>query len=141
MLKKVFSFAFIIVFAVAALSALKFANGSSPLYAFSDVLEVYTLPGSFRGGITVNKSEYPFVKNRTGESCVIKTGEEDAFRIAEKLRGEILFTERTENGVSYYGYSAAVKYREVLRGKEINFQIFIGDGAVKAGIPLIYGGF
>lgn len=142
MAKRLFKFIFIMALAAATVAAVKFSNDASPLFFYADSLEVYTLNGSFRQGVDAVREEYPFIRNKTGESCTIaKHCSDTPSEIAGKLSGEILFAERTEAGVSYYGFSDKIRYKVTLGGKAVNFQIFEGVTEVKIGLPVIFGGY
>lgn len=142
MFKKIFRFTLLSIAAAATFSFLKFANGNSPLFCFADEIEIYFYDGSFCEGVSASFSEYPFIKGITGESCVISCDDEKKpSDIAKKLGGKILFSESTEEGVSYYGYSDKVKYKKRINGKVVNFQIFCCESRMKIGLPLIFGSF
>ena len=91
--------------------------------------------------VEVQKHEFPFVKNVTGESCKIAVEKFCLVEFFEDFNGEILFIEQTEEGVSYYGYSPLIKYRKQLRGEIINLHVFISKEQVTVGSPIIYGSF
>jgi len=141
MFKRFLCFTLICVLGAAAFSALKFFNSYSPLFRYADTLEVYSRKGSFGAGTAADITEYAFINCKTGESCVLKDENKSPSDVAKELGGKILFTEETEAGVSYYGYSRKIKYKEIINGKVVNFQIFKGENRVKIGLPIIYGGF
>lgn len=142
MLKRIIASALAFTAAVVFAATYKFTATNSPLYAFSDKVEVFALDGSFGNGVFVTEREYPFVKNAAGESCAL-TGNAcvGAAEIFEALGGKILFTERTEYGASYYGYSPKVKYKTSLYGKRVNVHVFEGNDTTKIGLPIIYGSY
>ncbi len=142
MFKRIISFTVLSIAAAATFSFLKFANRTSPLFGFAEEIEIYFYDGSFCEGVNAIASEYPFIKGITGESCVISCGNEKKPKdIAKELGGKILFSESTEEGVSYYGYSDNVKYKKRVNGKVVNFQIFCCESRMKVGLPLIFGSF
>lgn len=142
MLKRVFRFTVLVVAAAASFSFLKFANDTSPLFNFSEGIEIYFYDGSFGKGINASFSEYPFIKGKTGESCVLSYDNgKKPVDVANVLGGKILFSENTEEGVSYYGFSNKVKYKKTVNGTAVNFQIFCGESQMKIGLPLIFGSF
>lgn len=142
MLKKIIAGALTFIMIATFAVVYKFTATKSPLFAFSDYVEVYALCGSFGKGRTVNSLEYSFVKNAAGESCaLIKNDDLCAEEIVKSLGGEILFTEQTEYGVSYYAYSPKVKYKTRLYGKTVNVHVFNNADGVKIGLPIIYGSY
>lgn len=142
MFKKILSFTFVFAFCAAALFALKIENSRSPLFAYADRIEVYGADGSFCGGIVVTEREYPFVKFRAGESCTaVYIGDKSAEEIFAELGGKILFSETTEAGVSYYGYSEKIRYRKKIGENVVNLHVFKGKDDLKIGTPLIYGSY
>lgn len=142
MLKKTIAGVLVFIMIATFTAVYKFTATKSPLFAFSDYVEVYALCGSFGKGTTVSSREYPFVKNAAGESCsLIKHDDFCAEEIVKSLGGEILFTEQTEYGVSYYAYSSKVKYKTRLYGKPVNVHVFENGDGVKIGLPIIYGSY
>ena len=141
MFKRFLCFTLICVLGAAVFSALKFFNSYSPLFRYADTLEVYGRKGSFGAGAAADITEYAFINCKTGESCVLKNENKTPSDVAKELGGKILFAEETEAGVSYYGYSRKIKYKEIINGKVVNFQIFKSENRVKIGLPIIYGGF
>lgn len=142
MFKKFLCFGLICVLGAASICALKAFNSYSPLFRYADTVEVYRQKGSFGKGMVADEAEYVLINYKSGESCVISgVKKKSPHKIAKELGGKILFAEETETGVSYYGYSRKIRYREIIKGEAINFHIFVGKDFVKIGLPIIYGGF
>lgn len=115
---------------------------SKPIFKdYANNYEIYVeSPSSNAKIISTTKNEYPFIKNKFGESCKIK----NPFclqNFLEDMKAEIVFTEQTEEGISYYAYSNAIRYKREVCKKTINLQIFIGQSGVTVGSPIIYGSF
>lgn len=115
-------------------------NSKSVFADMSDDVIVYE--GSFSSLASFKKTddyEYALTTCRTGESCTIKTGDEKA--VLSAFEAKIVFTETTDDGISYYAYSDKLKYYKTINGERVNLHIHVSGDCVKAGTPLIYGGF
>ena len=86
------------------------------------------------------KKEYVLSFLRTGESVTIYENF-SAQELLATLGAKEIFTEQTEFGVSVYAYSKQLPYRKIINGEIVNVQIFIGDGKVVVGSPIIFGSF
>lgn len=92
-----------------------------------------------------NVKESLFIKGETVIFTRKSDGEiaEEIEKILRMYGAEIRFEERTEKSVSYYCYSSAIGgYRaEVLQGEKINLHLVRGEGVLRVGSPLVYGGY
>jgi len=116
---------------------------SKPTFSkFSDTYELY-LYDSSSNAVIVNATKKSFFdfKRVKGESFKTKS---EGFSVEEfflSMDAQLLFTERTAEGVSYYGYGKNIKYRERIKGCEVNLHVFVGKEEVTVGAPIIYGSF
>lgn len=121
------------------------SENTTKLFAFAESVKVYQDNGSYYQKVKeADIVSYMFISGKTGESCEIEKGY-TLTEIMEILEFEMKIEERTEYGVSYYGYSKHNKYRKEIKGELINTQIYIGSKesgeAIKVGFPIIYGGY
>lgn len=138
MLKKI-----CVAFSVMICATLIFAANFVPVFAnYADGYEIYLNDGSSLSEIvSIGKKDYFFIKNVKGESCKIDKEGFDVEEFFQEFDAVILFTETTDCGVSYYGYSPRVRYREMIKGYTVNLHVCISETQVTAGAPLIYGSF
>lgn len=117
-------------------------SNAKPIFgAYTNSFEIYLFnPSSNAKILTVSKNEYPFIHNKVGESCKI-SGEFSLCEFLTDLSAAIIFTEKTDAGISYYAFSEKVPYKREICGQIINLQIFIAENSVTVGAPIIYGSF
>lgn len=141
MSRKIFTY-FLVFISVSVCFLGAFAASRAPLFAeFSDTFELYLKKGSFDSYITtVGIEDYRLSGDVEGEGCTVKEGI-TAEEIMRAFSATVVFGEETEDGISYYCYSENIRYRENLKGKEVNLQIFESSRGIKIGAPLIYGSF
>ena len=134
----------IIFLCVISLTICWWVNGK-PIFSNlvgAERLEIYQRSNSSRAQIdTVNQLEYKIATNRYGEACVISIQDFKLKEIFDVLHAKLVFTETTNYGVSYYGFSPNIKYSKNLNGKKINVQVFVGESQVKIASPMIYGSY
>lgn len=137
MLKKV-----LLLFCVGIITLYVVSIYQTPLfYKYSDSFTVYVGSNSSNADIlNTNKSSFMFIKDKRGESCKIN-GSFDLQSFLSEFDAQLVFTEQTEQGVSYYAYSNKVKYKQQIKSKPINLHVFIGKSGVTVGSPIIYGSF
>lgn len=130
-----------VVFAAAFCFLSFYAINARPLFStYSDSFEIYYEKASSGRGIErVSRAEFFKAGNIKGESCTVENG--CAAQIIKDLGAELLFTEQTEEGVSYYCFWERSPYGEILRGKKVNLHVFEGKTQTKIGSPIIYGSF
>lgn len=83
-----------------------------------------------------------------GETVIFKTenkaeGEAAARRIISFYGAEVKITESVSGGVSYYCYSKKIGSAQckTIGKEEINLHVFVSESEVRAGVPLIFGGY
>ncbi len=115
---------------------------SKPVFKdFSDKFEVYSSTSSGKI-LTVTKENFCFVPIKSGESFGGYIEDFDFNSFIKTFDLNILFTESTEEGISYYAYSDKMKNSVFFKGKTVNVQVFFGKNErFKVGTPLIYGSF
>ncbi len=112
----------------------------SPIFrAYANEYEIYLSSGSFGDNI-VHTDEKGFnkISKIKGESCRVTVSYE---KVLKDFSATHLFTEKTEDGESYYAYSPKLPYKVVLRGKTVNVQYFAGNTERVLGTPMIFGSF
>ena len=108
---------------------------------YSKNYEVYLDTSSSNARIiSATKTIYPLIYNKVGESCKI-IGSFSLDEFLTKMNAELIFTEDTDEGVSYYAYSKQIRYKRMVCDKVVNLQVFIGKSGVTVGSPIIYGSF
>ena len=87
----------------------------------------------------------PFIR---GETVIFSTrNREKSKQAAQKIvsfyDAEINFTESVCGGVSYYCYSKKIgsSHSTIIGDQAVNLHVFVGDNEVRAGVPLIFGGY
>ncbi len=78
------------------------------------------------------------LKNVCGEAVVYKSFDLDGF--LKKVRGRVVFTEELSDSVNYY-CTADLPYSVTVNGHRINLHICVRADSVKAGSPIIFGGY
>ncbi|MBQ8426337.1 MAG: hypothetical protein IJX16_01080 [Clostridia bacterium] len=117
-------------------------SNEKPLFNnYSDSFEVYTESASSNAVIVnATRYSYPLISAKVGESCKI-VGQFDLTTFLEEMGASMVFTEQTEQGVSYYAYSRRIRYNAFINGSDVNLHVFIGKSGVTVGSPLIFGSF
>ena len=117
-------------------------NSKSPLFAsYNDKFEVYVgKSASISHAQLVGEKEFPLINGVIGESCEINSACSYE-KVFEDFSAELIFIEETEDGVSYYGFSPKIKYREEVNGRKVNLHVHVERGRMKVGSPIIYGSF
>ncbi len=119
-----------------------YVNRTPVFGKFASELELYIgAPDSTAQIITVNAEKVPFISSVYGEAFTTSREEFNLNQFLDEFRAEMVFTESIEQGVSYYAYSSNIKYGQLINGKRVNLQVFIGDSTVKVGSPIICGSF
>ncbi len=60
--------------------------------------------------------------------------------LMQKFGAELLFTEEAAGVVNYYLHSSKLPKGIMLKGREVNLHIAVGEGRTVAGTPVIFGG-
>ena len=89
--------------------------------------------------VDVSKRQYAFYDEIRGESCIID--EMDAEKFFDEFGAKILFTEQTEQQISYYGYCPKIKRSVIICGKRVNVHLSLSKNRAVVGSPIIYGSF
>lgn len=77
----------------------------------------------------------------TGESVICARGE-TAEEVMEKYKARKLFTETVCGITNYYCYTELLPYETTLCGEKVSLHVAVNEeGVVKAGSPLIFGGY
>ena len=127
--------------AVVFMLFISIANEKPIFSSYASNYEIYTQSASSNARITnADKTLYPFITAKVGESCKVK-GEFDIHKFLADMNAEIVFIEPTDEGTSYYAYSSNIRYLKRISGKRVNLQIFIGKTSVTVGSPIIFGSF
>ncbi len=117
-------------------------NSKTPVFQnYSDTFELYIGSASSNSKIiTVKKQDFPFVGNIRGESVVLKK-DISVIDILSSFNAQLVFSESTAEGVSFYAYSKNIKYTQNINDKKVNLHVFVANEYIKIGSPLIYGSF
>ncbi len=129
------SFSFIFILTFYAFTNTPVLQGLSSSYEFS-----ISQGGSSSQIISVLEGEIDPLVKIYGESCSLDSDTSVA-EIFERFSAKEVFSEQTEHGVSYYGYSNGIRYSENLGGRVVNIHVFKSSEVVKVGVPIIYGGY
>ncbi len=78
------------------------------------------------------------LKNVCGEAVIYKSFDLDGF--LKQVRGRVVFTEELSDSVNYY-CTADLPYSVTVNGHRINLHICVRADSVKAGSPIIFGGY
>lgn len=103
--------------------------------------EVYQTPySSNQVAFVSNRLDYLLTLKKYGESCTLKKGvcAENVFSF---FNASVIFTENSENGVSYYGYTDNIKYFTYINGRRVNLHVYEQKEYAKVGSPIIFGSF
>lgn len=135
MFKKIFCFTAALIALAAAwtVNSVKFAEGKA--------FELYCESSSSSAKICAADACYASELLRTGEKITLSLGEEELRELIKSLGVKEVFTEKTEFGTSYYGYSDKLKYRKTIKKKVVNFHAFKGKTEIVVGTPIIFGGY
>ena len=110
-------------------------NGLSTQYEFS-----ISNGGSSSNIVRVLKGELSPLTKLYGESCTLEKGT-SVKELFNKFNASLLFSEKTEKGISYYGYSPTIRYFQVVNGQKVNLHVYQSCEYVKVGVPIIFGGY
>ncbi len=136
MFKKICSLIFVGIICL----SVTFINNRPIFLDKSDSLEVY-LSNSSSGEIIRLYDKKCGAICVKGESYRVDKGKFSLESFIDEFNGEIIFQEKIDEGISYYGYSSEIKYRKIMNGRAVNFHVFIGENSVTVGAPIIYGSF
>lgn len=137
MIKKIF----IVVLSVVCTLFVGAVNGEPVFKEYSDRFEVYTVGGSAGKIASVGGTDFFLCRRVKGESFKCAA---EFFSVEEFLNdfaAQIMFTEETKEGTSYYAFSESIKYSKTFNDKRINLHVFVGSEQVTVGSPVIYGSF
>jgi hypothetical protein len=133
---------FVALCTLAVAFVLFYLNAKPVLSGWGDKFEVYVLEnGSNAQIISLSEQEFLFCRDVTGESVELLGDSTTAKRILDLFGAKIMWVERLEHGISYYGYSDKIRYRKVISSQAVNIQVFVSDERIVVGSPLIYGSF
>ncbi|MGN1051894.1 MAG: hypothetical protein ACI4SH_00730 [Candidatus Scatosoma sp.] len=106
---------------------------------------LYSASSSARFSEGKTLADLPFI---CGETVIFETESTEqstaaAREIADFYGAAVVETERAGGGVSYYCFSQKIGLAQcvIVGGKAVNLHIFLKDGEVRAGVPLIFGGY
>ena len=91
--------------------------------------------------VDLSDNSYPLVFNKTGESVCFESSDFELQTLLNKYSAKLIFTEKIEDGICYYAFSPKIKYQKIVNGSKINLHVFIGEGRVVLGAPVIFGSF
>ena len=131
MLKKYFAF-FLLVFTVFMIWK------SSYFTSFGGKTESYLYRNSSTAEITDDKVK-TFFSLSTGESIIVNG--EDYIKVLNDYEASIVFIEKAEGGESIYAYSDKINFLKVEKSKKVNMQIYVKNGNMKVGFPIIFGSY
>lgn len=114
-------------------------NSKPQLSFFSSDRYAYLGSNSSSADI-VKTNNFCLYFNRTGESVELAY-KVDVDKIFNGLQAKLVFSEQTDDGVSYYAYSPVLKFQTLLSGKRVNLHVFVGENRSVIGSPLIFGSF
>ncbi len=80
------------------------------------------------------------LKNVCGES-VTTTLKEDIEKEIDRLKAELIFSEKVDNIIINYYYSDKISAYKTINGRKINVQTAINDDIITIGSPIIFGSF
>ena len=130
-----------IIFAVSFLFGAAAFNYLKPtFYGYSKEFTVYDGFSSSVRSKTVGEGDFPLV-NACGESFTVNNGEITTQQIIDEYSGTLVFTEKTEQGESFYAYSEKIATYVKIFGKKVNLHIFVGNEITVVGSPIIFGSF
>lgn len=78
--------------------------------------------------------------NKTGISVELEKSI-DIDDILTIFNANVVFSETTIEGISYYAYSNQLKYTTIINGKRINLHVHYSNEKVVVGSPIIFGCF
>jgi hypothetical protein len=132
---------FIVIISVFLISFISIFNEKPIFSSFADSYEVYIASASSNAKIVnTTRVSYPFIRSKVGESCKIKN-EFNLTDFLSEMDAKVIFTEQTEEGVSYYAYSKDIRYEKKIKDQVVNLQVHIGSAGVTVGSPIIFGSF
>ena len=83
--------------------------------------------------------KYSFSKVH-GEGAIVED-KQKLFKFITDYGVEFYYSQKIEDGTSYYGYSNKIRYSQKLNGKIINVHIHVKNGTIKIGFPIIFGSY
>lgn len=89
----------------------------------------------------VDAFSFVLLKGVKGESVELDYSEFNLFNFLKEFRAKLLFSEQTEEGISYYAYSPKIPYEKRINGITVNLHVFVSGERVKVGSPIIFGSF
>ena len=130
-----------IIFAVSFLFGAAAFNYLKPtFYGYSKEFTVYDGFSSSVRSKTVGEEDFPlFIA--CGESFVLSSGEITPQKIIDDYTATLVFTEKTEQGESFYAYSEKIAKFLKIYGRKVNLHIFVGKKTTVVGSPIIFGSF
>ena len=102
---------------------------------YADGAEYYLKKGSF--GAPVTSACLP-AGRIYGESRAVTVDYES---ILKDFSARHLFSERTEDGESFYAYSKRINSFVIINGEKVNIHYFKGKNGNRVGTPIIFGGY
>ena len=130
-----------IIFAVSFLFGAAAFNYLKPtFYGYSKEFTVYDGFSSSVRSKTVGEGDFPLV-TACGESFNVNNGEITPQQIIDEYSGTLVFTEKTEEGESFYAYSEKIAKYVKIYGRKVNLHIFVGKKTTVVGSPIIFGSF
>ena len=138
MLKKMIIFPCCLLFVISV-----YSFNNNPLFSrYAEKFEIYLLNASSTAQIVqVSEKEFKSFKGIKGESCKIKDEEFSIKKFFSEFNATIIFEEKTNFGISYYGFSPTIKYKKEIHNKIINLHVFVGESEITVGSPIIFGSF
>ena len=82
-----------------------------------------------------------FILSKTGESFSVSNGEIEPEEFIKHFDGELVYTEKTDEGMGYYAFSEKIRYKKTVNGKTFNIHVFVGKEKTTVGTPMIYGSY
>ena len=138
MLKKIVIFPCCLIFLISV-----YSFNYKPIFSsYADEFEIYLESASSCAQIVqVSEKDYKAFKGIKGEGCKIESKNFSVENFFSEFNAKIIFEEQTDFGISYYGFSPAIKYRKEIHNEIINLHVFVGKSGITIGTPIIFGGF
>lgn len=110
-------------------------------YGYSEKFEICYITASSSGRIEETSAEDFPLFDKYGESFTVRGDKISVEDILERFNAKIVFTEKINEGISFYAYSDKIAYRKTIAGKKVNLHIFVGKNKTTVGTPIIFGSF